>query len=84
MPAPYLGSRQGPPSAGFPSPSGVTGGLGEEGAQSVWGDGAGGFLTGKLASLLAPPATEEIFKRQQQWGWVRGPKAGVVVTVVLS
>lgn len=48
------------------------------------GGGAGGFLTGKLASLLAPPATEEIFKRQQQWGWVRGPKAGVVVTVVLS
>lgn len=64
------------------------------GLQEVWarrghsqcgeGHGAGGFLTGKLASLLAPPATEEIFKRQQQWGWVRGPKAGVVVTVVLS
>lgn len=48
------------------------------------GGGAGGFLTGKLASLLASPATEEIFKRQQQWGWVSGSKAGVVVTVVLS
>lgn len=48
------------------------------------GGGAGGFLTGKLASLLASPATEEIFKRQHQWGWVSGPKAGVVVTVVLS
>lgn len=63
------------------------------GLQEVWarrghsqcgGDGAGGFLTGKLASLLASPATEEIFKRQHQWGWVSGPKAGVVVTVVLS